>query len=50
MVGFHTLLEALIVGWRVRKIMQTKEIDMRITQIREFELELQSPDLDEGMT
>jgi hypothetical protein len=50
MAGVNMRLEALIVGWRVRKIMQTKEIDMRITQIRDFERELQSADLDEAMT
>jgi len=37
---FHAALAGLIKGWRVRRIMRTKEVDMRVRQIRDFENEL----------
>lgn len=49
MRGFRSLLEALVMGWRVRRIMRTKEVHMRLRQVREFELEMRSHDLDRDL-
>jgi hypothetical protein len=49
MKGSYQNLEAMVTGWRIRRILKTKEIDMRVRQIKEFELELRLPDLEANM-
>lgn len=39
----------MALGWRVRRIMRTKEVVMRIKQIHEFDYELETAELDRSL-
>ena len=43
------LLVALVQGWRVRRIMRTKEVVMRIEQIFDFQNEIRKGNQDQHM-
>ena len=43
------LLVALVQGWRVRRIMRTKEVVMRIEQIFDFQKEISKGNQDQHM-
>jgi len=43
------LIEAVAIGWRIRRIMRTKEVIMRIKQIHEYDHELTKSDLDKEL-
>lgn len=43
------IVSALFKGWRVRRIMRTKEIQQRVLQLKQFSQELLNTALDRGL-